>query len=174
MGSKKKSLLVRAILFTLLAIFIGMSWHFSSQTGVESNLISAKYAKAVEEYIGRYFIINTGDTFWNTTLNQIIRKMAHFFEYLLIGLIMCIMLNVIFEAIWIAALGSMLFSSLLGCIDEYHQIFTLGRTPRWFDIQVDSAGALIGIAMATIFFCIFNYIQNLNRKIDELEKDKFM
>ncbi len=35
--------------------------------------------------------------------------------------------------------------------DEYHQSFTPGRTPRWTDVGIDTAGGLVAIVFWRIF-----------------------
>lgn len=160
------------ILSLLLMAAIGMTWYFSSKTVTESNSTSIQIAKNVEIFLGEHFIIDKGDIFWKITLNEIVRKAAHFTEYLLIGLIMCSLLNVAFKKVWPAALISILTCPFLAYADEYRQKFSLGRTPRWFDVQVDTTGAIIGIIIAAICFAVFNHVKKLNNRIIELETQK--
>lgn len=43
---------------------------------------------------------------------------------------------------------AILFAGLYGVTDEFHQMFSAGRTPSATDVLIDTAGAAIGVAVA--------------------------
>ena len=87
-----------------------------------------------------------------------VRKLAHFSEYaILAGLISNLLWQVwrlrgrdafkivLFACAWI-------LSAVFAMTDEFHQLFVDGRSGQWFDVGVDSCGALLGAALAA-FAC---------------------
>ena len=81
---------------------------------------------------------------WTTYLVVPVRKSAHLFIYLILGLLVY---NFIVEFIpfnYKAFLFSMGISFLYACSDEVHQIFVSGRSGQISDVFLDSFGALLG------------------------------
>ena len=75
------------------------------------------------------------------TLSIIIRKLAHFTEYFILGILI---LNLFIDS------KKALFLSILICLiyaisDEVHQIFVPGRAGKIMDVMIDLFGSLIGI-----------------------------
>lgn len=92
----------------------------------------------------------------------IIKKTAHIMEYGILatllyrGLIGSKITNK--KAMWLAVL----FASLYGISDEFHQSFTPGREPRLRDVAIDTTGALIFI------FGIIGNIKKMPKILQEL------
>jgi peptidoglycan/LPS O-acetylase OafA/YrhL len=76
---------------------------------------------------------------------------AHFVEYLLLAVLLCIALNSPKRALWLTALLAIIIASLYGASDEFHQLFVFGRSCDPLDWLTDTLGALVGAA-ATIWF----------------------
>ncbi|AFV05125.1 VanZ family protein [Dehalobacter sp. CF] len=166
----KKRLVISIFLLLILIALMMISWKLSDENGMQSNDLSMKIAKKIEYGFDNYFDINHKDTFWKTTFNQILRKVAHFIEYAVIGSVMCLMFNAAIRKAWVAALISIALSPAFGLIDEYHQMFSPMRTPRLLDVYIDTTGILFGVIIVTVFFLVFNYIMWLKYQIRELEK----
>jgi VanZ family protein len=88
-----------------------------------------------------------GAEFVVENLNHIVRKNAHFFAYLLLGLLVT---NALINSdirrikcIILAAAICVLYASS----DEIHQLFVPGRGGMVMDVVIDSAGAVIGICI---------------------------
>ena len=58
---------------------------------------------------------------------------------------------------------------LLACADEFHQLYSLNRTPRLFDVAVDTLGVISGVVFAVILVKIINKIYNKCRKENNLD-----
>lgn len=143
-------IILSAIIFTVIAI----SFSFTSQTGWQSNMESYKISEYIEGIVAKHFEINHEDTFWKETLNLLVRKAAHFLEYMLLGFSVCALLIVIFQKRLLAALITVVVCQVLSLIDEYRQNFILGRNARLFDVQVDMSGAGLGIILVSIIFTV--------------------
>ena len=76
-------------------------------------------------------------------LSFIIRKLAHFTEYLILGFLTINMLNK--NDISKKYLISILICLIYATSDEIHQIFAPGRACQIKDILIDSIGSITGI-----------------------------
>lgn len=166
----KNRIIFMVVLFFIFGALMVVSWEFSGKSNAQSNDVSMRIAEQIEDCLAKHFYINRSDYFWKVSFNHILRKFAHFVEYSAIGTVLCLMLNVAIRRPWIAATISVLISLLLSLLDEYHQKFSLDRTPKMSDVCIDFTGALTGIIFVTIFFLILNYVNRLRSRIKELEK----
>lgn len=80
-------------------------------------------------------------------LSLIIRKLAHFTEYFVLGILVA---NAFYKC------NKKLFLAIIICViyaisDEIHQIFVSGRSCQLLDIIIDSLGSITGIFIYKIF-----------------------
>jgi len=78
-------------------------------------------------------------------INHIIRKGAHFTIYLIGGIIAFNLLNTFNLTLKRKIVYAQIICSAYAITDEFHQVFSAGRTPAVGDVLIDSAGALVGI-----------------------------
>ncbi|MGE5372300.1 MAG: VanZ family protein [Solirubrobacterales bacterium] len=156
-------------LLALLAAAFGFTWYFSSQNIVESNASSLRITTVIMRFAAAHFTINPGDTFWYVTLNQMIRTLAHFSEYAFVGMALGALLYVLVRRLWLAALLSTALAPFMAYIDEYHQQFSAGRSPQWFDVYIDWCGAVLGIFLVLLLLAVYRRIQSLKARIRALE-----
>lgn len=61
---------------------------------------------------------------------------------------------------------------LLACLDEFHQLYSLNRSPRLFDVGVDTAGVitgvLLGVISVKIIIVLINNIEKGKKVYDKL------
>lgn len=157
------------ILMVFFSMVAAMISYFGGQNGQVSHTESKLVAKFLENAVTMNFTSNRNDYFWRYTIEELVRKGAHFSEYMLFGLISCMLSNLLLRRVWLAAAISIAVCSIYAYIDEYRQNFVLNRTPSWFDVKVDVTGAIIGIVMAAIVLLIIRYIHKLKTQIIELE-----
>ena len=76
-------------------------------------------------------------------LETIIRKFAHLFEYIILGILMinCLRCYSIKNYIII----SIVLCFIYACTDEVHQLFVPGRNGNVIDILIDTIGSFCGI-----------------------------
>ena len=72
-----------------------------------------------------------------------IRKLAHFFEYFILG-ILVINMFYSFDIKKHILLYTLFFCFLYACTDEIHQLFISGRSCEISDVCIDSFGGLLG------------------------------
>jgi VanZ family protein len=81
--------------------------------------------------------LGTGLGTWDTVL----RKLAHTAEYALLGALILRAAR--------SAPAAVLFASAYAVTDEVHQAFVTGRHGSPLDWLIDTAGAVLGVAVAT-------------------------
>lgn len=125
----KKQLSIILVLIWMIIIFIMSSFN-AEDSANQSN-----------------FIVNIISNILNIEnvrlLSLIIRKLAHFTEYLILGFLTINMLNK--NDISKKYLISILICLIYATSDEIHQIFVPGRACQIKDILIDSVGSITGI-----------------------------
>ena len=79
------------------------------------------------------------------TLHTLFRKSAHFFAYLVLGLLLVKALLRNGVAFRRAMLWAFALSVLYAASDEFHQLFIPGRSGEVRDVLIDSTGAATGL-----------------------------
>ena len=77
----------------------------------------------------------------------IVRKSAHFFIYLILGLLVASLLKEYSLVNKRMMIYSFLICFLYAISDEIHQLFVNGRSGEIRDILIDSMGSLVGIVI---------------------------
>lgn len=86
-------------------------------------------------------------------LNHDLRKLAHLFEFFMLGLILCNTYKE-FHVSRRTANGYIFFLCLaVAVVDEYIQLFSLGRSSRVMDVLLDFSGAFV----AWLTYSIWNW-----------------
>ena len=85
---------------------------------------------------------------------HIVRKLAHFCEYMLEGFLLMLCMRVYTrQYIWHISVP-MLGGVLTAMADETIQIYSPGRSSQVTDVWLDSAGVLVGILIALVFMAL--------------------
>lgn len=98
---------------------------------------------------------------YNDTWTFIVRKLAHFSEYAILG-----MLYYLFFSTY-RIIGKKQILILIGCVfayacsDEFHQLFMEGRAGQFRDVCIDTAGGATGILL---WHWIYTYVLKYKQK----------
>lgn len=133
MSKKFKWILVLA---WMIIVFI-----FSNQPAAVSDEKS-RFVINVFQFLG----LNL-DSILGELANFIVRKVAHFMEYLIFYLLLFNALRESFnfkKTLFLSLIGVFLYA----CTDEFHQLFIPGRTGRIRDVIIDTFGGSIGLAIS--------------------------
>lgn len=137
-----------AIFFWIMtAAVMAVIFLFSCEDGEESKEVSENLLGLIIEYLG------------NIVSHNILRKIAHFTEYTVLGFFMC-------GAIYFSFSKKRLYVPLIPCAlyavsDEIHQYFVPERACRIFDVFIDTCGSLTGILIfLLIAFAVTRHKQN--------------
>ena len=140
-----------SIVLTLLLVIavMVMIYCFSAQTGEESGAMSGRITRWVLSLVVPDFDTWAAETQENLlyVVGFIIRKLAHFTEYALLGFSLLLhitqlrkKLSVRLPLLWAWGIGTVYAAS-----DEIHQAFVGGRGPAVTDVMIDSAGVIAGV-----------------------------
>ncbi len=135
--------------WTAMLLWLVLIFSLSAQPATQSNNLSTGVTVIVVETIER--IVPSVD-FDIKSFNNLIRKSAHFFAYLLLGvLVMNAFRKSGFTISW-GLLLTLLVCVLFAVSDELHQLFVSGRGPRVMDVIIDSTGAIVGIGIYLLIY----------------------
>lgn len=125
------------VILWMLVIF-----YLSSQSADQSNQLSMGVTVRIYEAVNILLPKLEVNVF-----NHMVRKYAHFFAYMILGILSvnALYLNGIKDRK--AILYSFIISFLYAVSDEIHQIFVPGRAGQVMDVVIDSLGGIIGIAI---------------------------
>ena len=84
--------------------------------------------------------------------NFIVRKCAHFLEYMILALLVLNVLKLYFNMKQVVII-TIVFVSFYACTDEIHQLFVLGREGAIRDVIIDTCGGItvVLIKLFTIY-----------------------
>ena len=150
---KTKKSILKTFCWALVAACMGAIFYFSSRTASESTLQS----NAVIDFLIRIF----GESFITQT-DLIVRKCAHFLEFMGLGLLFALALFVHTEKPQTKL--AIIFSSAYAVTDEIHQIFVEGRACRVYDWAIDTVGAALGALAVLLIFLLIRKIRGKNKK----------
>ena len=162
----KKNLILKRIIFLIILLLTCIViFKFSSQNGIESSSVSRKVTEYFVELVSRIKVMNEGTKMmYITRLEPYVRKLAHFSIYMVVGFsimgFFCTFdMRNKYKLLW-----SLLIGITYAITDEYHQSFIPGRSPRVFDVCIDTFGVLIGIfVMIFIIIIVEIFIDWLKR-----------
>ncbi len=162
----KKNLIFKRILFIIMLLAtLYIIFGFSSQDGEQSGNLSLKVTNFIVEMFSKVKNMDvTLKMHYIERLHPIIRKLAHFSIYCLVGFSVmgfwCTFdIKNKYKLLWSILLGVSYAAS-----DEFHQSFVPGRGPSIRDVCIDSAGVLTGIFIMIFLILLFEAFNNWIKK----------
>ena len=140
--------LTALLLLCLYCVIFGFSAQDAEQSGGLSSAISKFCVEMVNSMKGHSW---SGEevNFWAAYFEKPIRKLAHFCEYAVMGLLIYTMLRQWKKNSIRLFLLITLWVLLSAAGDEFHQYFVPGRYASPLDVLLDTGGGMAGM-----FFCI--------------------
>lgn len=142
---------IKRIIFGILLLFwLWVMYSFSAKTGAQSSSTSGGLTrKLLNLFYPQYksFPQEVSMKIFETT-NFILRKTAHFLEYMILAEIAAEFMDTFFEKSlnWKQALTVVILCGIFATSDEIHQMFVGGRSPQVKDVILDTIGAIVGAA----------------------------
>ena len=156
---------VRAVTTLLTVIVMVMIFCFSMETADDSD----KRSGVISDVIIRIFCPGyeqmdpAQQQAVYDNVQHVVRKLAHFTEYLMLGFMIRLCLESWFghrmKKYRILALIGFAAGTVYACTDEAHQLAIDGRSGQFTDVLVDGSGVLAGVILGTLL------IRSLNRKL---------
>ena len=137
----------RWILYIVLGLIVFFIWDNSLQNGGTSDkfsLIFAEWLAPIADKLGFYGNI------W--TLNRIVRKLAHLTEFTILGGVLYVVLRRYIE--YGTVVKTIGVGIVIACLDEFIQLFSLGRSSQFSDVLIDTIGIIIGILVVKLAYYI--------------------
>lgn len=137
---------------TFITIFI-----FSNQNGEESGATSRGFTKAIIEALPMTKYLDEGRKIeFIENIQIVVRKLAHFSIYTVLGINLMGFINTYDEVRRNDKILITIFVGVMYAVsDEFHQMFSGGRTPAIGDVCIDSLGVLFGL----MIYCVLNTIK---------------
>ena len=135
---KRRILFVMSLLLTaavLIAIFC-----FSAQPASQSNGVSKKLAEMVVKWMSWF-----ATKYTIRQRNYILRKLAHFTLYFLLGCGLTGLLRTGRKTL--PAITAVPIGAVCAVLDEWHQSFVPGRSPQLRDIGLDTCGVAAAVVL---------------------------
>ena len=135
----------KIIAWTLVVLWMCVIFTFSSQEATESKKTSGKTLIKIASTISKDFkkLPPKKQMKKVEPYQNVIRKVAHLTEYAVLGILSYIAFLLHKKKKLVLSATTLCF--LYAITDEIHQLFVKGRACRWYDVLIDTAGAVIGI-----------------------------
>lgn len=133
----------KIISWIIVIILMALIFYLSHQPPAQSNGLSIGIT---EEIIVKVEKIAPNMNINIRSFNHIIRKNAHFFAYLILGILVSIALKSSGTEDKRGFKIASTISIVYAVSDEVHQLFVPGRGGQVKDVFIDSAGSLVGIS----------------------------
>lgn len=135
----------KALSWAMVILWMAIIFGFSHQPATVSSGMSSGITETILKAISQISSEAAIDT---DALHTFVRKNAHFFVYLILGVL-------VFQALrksgmrgYRGAMAALAICALYALSDEAHQLFIPGRSGELRDVFIDSAGAFVGIGLA--------------------------
>lgn len=136
----------KILAIVLVLILMVTALCFSSQNSGDSNSLS----KIIAGRIVSVMELKGDDAQTLGSVNLIVRKLAHFTEYLLMGVLLAVALTNLLRRAWLAMVLAGAGGIVFAFLDEWVQRGSPGRGQSLFDVMVDGAGIVVGLAVFSI------------------------
>ena len=158
----KKNLILKRILFLLMLIAtFYIIFHFSAQDGNESGNLSRKITEMIVDLVSKVKNMDIRlRLHYIEKLHPIIRKLAHFSIYTVVGFSMMGFMCTFDIKNIVKFITSICIGVSYAITDEIHQSLIPGRGPSILDVGIDSAGVLTGIFILIILIILTESIVN--------------
>jgi VanZ family protein len=139
---------------------------FSQQSGKESAELSGEITEEVVHLIVENYdqLSPEQQIDAKEQISFVVRKLAHFTEYLILGLLLFQLVRTYTIKRSKEALISWGVGTLYAASDELHQMFSDGRSPQVRDVCIDSAGVLTGVLVTLLFLYFYERAIDKKRK----------
>ena len=170
------------LLAALVLVWMGVIFAFSSQDGAASSKTSGRVVETVITVIKPDFntLAKSEQKSFRDMVTFFVRKGAHFTEYTILGVLLFLFYwqwrpdillakkskrnktadlpQLRWRRVWLVAWAT---GTLYAASDEFHQMFTGGRSPKIGDVCIDSSGVALGGLIA--FFAAVMLIRIVKR-----------
>lgn len=159
--------MIKRIVFTAAAIiWMAIIFMFSAQPAE----VSTETSHGFGYFIGECFVQDFNDwsdmekSDFSAKIDFPIRKCAHASEYAILALLVSLAVTSYGFRYDKAARISFIITFLYASGDEFHQLFVPGRSGKFSDVLIDSAGGFVGCLLFLLFVIIRRRLKSHNKE----------
>lgn len=167
--TKREKIFLLLALFVLLMLFVSSSMTYQQQE-IHDGVMNKHFGWLENIVAGWNFTY--GGRVHNVQIDGraglaqfVLRKMAHFGSYFLLGGFGYLGLRRIFKIKWVAPILTWFAAIACAAFDEYHQFLTGDRTPSVHDVILDGMGALTAILLLMLILFVKNKYFNKKKSV---------
>ena len=165
--NRKRNDKIKKLSLAVVVIWMALIFILSSQPAEQSDKLSTGitkiYIKATQNIIPNTII----DT---EKLHPVIRKNAHVFFYLVLGVSIINILRRSGVCGYKRAVVAFLICTIFAISDELHQLFVSGRAGQVEDVFIDTVGASVGISVYLIATQFVHFTSKLCKVSENMTK----
>lgn len=163
---EKHQIIISSIMLILVIFWSFLIFSFSSMNADESSNTSNKLvANFIESTLNFTNKIGATNAYFDhneiiqvaKVINPLVRKLAHFTEYLILAVLIILYINYTFKVpkyIYLFLI-SIIICIIYASVDEFHQLFVSGRTGKFVDVCIDTSGALMGLILCSTYYLAY-------------------
>lgn len=141
----------KIIKILLIVVWMGIIFMLSNDNSKASNSKSNTIILEIYKIFDNRELTKSEEKAITKRFAYPVRKLAHFTEYLILGLLGISLISEFITLDKDTFYLIILFYFLLAGIDEFHQIFVAGRSPKLVDVFIDTFGSSVG---CLIYLCL--------------------
>ena len=103
-------------------------------------------------------------------INYLVRKVAHFTEFALLGFSLRLCLESWIEKRIGLGAATWAGATLYAALDEFHQIRVAGRSGQVTDVMLDSCGVLMGVLLAWLGILLIRLLEDRYGSVPQAER----
>lgn len=149
----------------IVLLIVEISFIFSNSVAT-ADVSSGKSGVFVTFFIEKILGIDssyaTDELVWDVT--HFIRKTAHFCEFALLSATFSSLLLLFRVTCKKLVLFSTMLSFLIGCVDEFIQLFSEGRACRFTDALIDTSGGFFGALFVVFIVIVVTFLHKKSKK----------
>ena len=126
-----------------------------------NSLMSADASRAFSDWVKSILDILSGDSTPGEGGSGMLRKIAHFTEFVTLGVLLTWLAGMLGETGFHLRAMPIFCGMAAACVDETIQVFVPERGPGLMDVWIDTCGAAAGMMLLLIGY---HYIQKRKRK----------
>lgn len=147
---REKKISIKLLSFVPALLVMIMIFAFSAEDSDNSSSTSRGFTKSVVSIVDSSLNLELTAEQKDIAVEDfehLIRKLAHFTEYMLLGISVFIPIFIFYVRGYTVYFISWIFCIVYASSDEFHQLFISGRSASPKDVMIDSLGALTGIVI---------------------------
>lgn len=134
----------KVLTWVAVLAWMAVIFGFSHQPATVSSSMSSSITEVILDAISQFSSKFAVDA---DILHKFVRKNAHFFVYLILGILVFHAMRTSGIRGYVGAIIALAICGLYAISDETHQLFIAGRSGEIRDVFIDSAGAITGIGL---------------------------